>query len=94
MIRTMGRAAKAAGRFIKTKAAPVMAVAGVVYGLAQSGVASAASTFPDATITVDPTAINTNVGSVFNTAFGTGVTVIGLMIAVGFILKGLRARKG
>ena len=93
MVNKMGRVVKAAGRFIKSKAALVMAAAGVAYGFAQIGVAHA-GTFPDATITVDPTAINTNVGSVFNTAFGTGVTVIGLMIAVGFILKGLRARKG
>ena len=93
MVNQMGRAAKAAGRFIKTKAALVVAAAGVAYGLAQTGVARAAG-FPDASITVDPTAINTNVGTTFNSAFGTGVTVIGLMVAVGFILKGLRARKG
>lgn len=92
MVKTMGRVAKAAWRFIKGKAAPVMAVAGVVYGMAQN--AHAVTSWPDSTITVDPTAINTNVGTIFNAAFGTGVTVIGLMIAVGFILKGLRAKKG
>jgi hypothetical protein len=53
-----------------------------------------AITWPDTTITTDPTVIQSNVGSVFNTAFGTGVTVIGLMLLVGFIIKGLRARKG
>ena len=51
-----------------------------------------ALSWPDATITVDPTAIQTNVGSVFNLAFGTGVTVIGLCMLVMFIKKGLKAR--